>query len=160
MSVYIPRGTSATPLETKGIKFGRIDTSSIYIVLDSKNAALINQQIGARLNNSVYVIPCSLKSLGPNVVFLLSKGTIPIHVLSENYVVEVGKNECISAFKGGADKSQILSFGIPFLQAVYTVYDYSEAPHRIAFAQAVINSAVSSQLFFRSLIILCLLQFL
>ena len=145
ISVYTPQGPSTLSLKTSGITTGRIDTASIYIQLDTPTAAVINKQIGAVFNGTTWVLPCVKKSSGPNVIFLLSNGAIPIHVLSVNYIIDanLGGGLCVSAFKGGAENSNQVSFGIPFLQAAYTVYDYSGSPYRIAFAQAVLNSVVS-----------------
>lgn len=145
VSVYTPQGPSTLSLKTSGITTGRIDTASIYIQLDTPTAALINKQIGAVFNGTKWVLPCVKKSSGPNVIFLLSNGAIPIHVLSVNYIIDanLGGGLCVSAFKGGAENFNQVSFGIPFLQAAYTVYDYSGSPYRIAFAQAVLNSVVS-----------------
>jgi hypothetical protein len=144
MSVYTPEGPSTLTLQRNGISTGRVDTASVFIQLDTLTATSINNQIGAVFNGTSWVLPCVKKSSGPNVIFLLSNGAIPIHVLPVNYVVDVnlGGGLCISSFKGGAETSNQASFGIPFLQAAYTVYDYSGSTYRIAFAQAVLNGAV------------------
>ncbi|KAJ3359511.1 hypothetical protein HDU91_004908 [Kappamyces sp. JEL0680] len=107
------------------------------IVLDTALAAAINQGIRAYVHSAVgtggNAMDCSIRQNGPRVVFQL--GGSPINVIAANYIVQLQDGTCASVIRGGAEQDGYGIFGVPFLQAAYTVY--KKSPQQIGFGQAV-----------------------
>ncbi|KAJ3153710.1 hypothetical protein HK101_001721 [Irineochytrium annulatum] len=111
-----------------------VDTGSSLIYLDQDAADGINEQIGNTQYDSkyqLYVIDCSVKQTGPDVVFTIGKVTLVIP--ASVYVVPFGSSTCVSGFTVGANGG-VLRFD--------TIYDKNGS--QTCFALANHGSAATS----------------
>uniref|UniRef100_A0A915BV80 Peptidase A1 domain-containing protein n=1 Tax=Parascaris univalens TaxID=6257 RepID=A0A915BV80_PARUN len=109
------------------------DTGTSFIGAPSKIVESVAQAIGAKPDQSGYVIPCNYGQL-PNMIFVI--GGYEYTVTSDNYIVRMGDRRCelamVSLQSMGLQISWIL--GDPFIREYCNVHDMQN--RRIGFAKS------------------------
>ncbi|KAJ3184496.1 hypothetical protein HDU87_003894 [Geranomyces variabilis] len=118
-------GATINPTHIRGAVTAILDTGTTLVVGPNADITKLNTQIGAKLVNGRWTIPCERRNAKDKIDFVLNGFTITL--TAKEYVFTDGDNTCISTFSAvdmNGNPQWIL--GDTILRKYYSIYDMGQ----------------------------------